>query len=557
MAKGFARWRATALATARALARTILPVAVVVATGLIACGVLIVAYAQILGEFAYAQLLAFMTTPESASWVIILTSVPVLLIFVLAFLTWAGVVTQVAGGAVSRARVSLLGAVGRSLMRSGPAALVGFLALLAVLVAIVATPVLIIVGLLGLALTPLARTAPRWPSIRSLVLLAIPLGFAAWLTARVALSLPSVWLSGSAIRGAFADAATRSRGREVEIVLALVIAGALSFGITEGAALLAAPLGEGWVLAIRIGALILVGPLVLVALTVQYLAVGKSTEVPPVAASPAARRRARIAVVTVVSMMIPVVFVGVPAPAQAAGANEVSFAIGVAPDSPVPTDSPTTISFYVNDHRSESRQPTGQVRIFIDDVEQPGTFLLPGPFTPLQFDYTFASGEHVVRGEYLGDADYAPSTQTLAVTAGDPAERIATTTAFTMTPASPSPAGAPITAHVVVTAVDGSSPPAASRSCSTGAATSSPRSASRQPTTVASTSPSRSHPACSGSWPTSRPTHHIRPAASTKLRSFRQTRRSSRSARMRPSRSSGNRRRSRRRSRATQHPPEP
>lgn len=317
MAKGFARWRATALATARALARTILPVAVVVATGLIACGVLIVAYAQILGEFAYAQPLAFMTTPESASWVIILTSVPVLLIFVLAFLTWAGVVTQVAGGAVSRARVSLLGAVGRSLMRSGPAALVGFLALLAVLVAIVATPVLIIVGLLGLALTPLARTAPRWPSIRSLVLLAIPLAFAAWLTARVALSLPSVWLSGSAIRGAFADAATRSRGREVEIVLALVIAGALSFGITEGGALL----GEGWVLAVRIAALILVGPLVLVALTVQYLAVGRSTEVPPVAASPVARRRARIAVVTVVAMMIPVVFVGAPAPAQAAGAN--------------------------------------------------------------------------------------------------------------------------------------------------------------------------------------------------------------------------------------------
>ena len=227
--------------------RAIPATALVVGVGTLAVGALLYGYAAIVGA-SYPALNSLVADPESATLALVLLMVPIAIIGTLAALVWTGIVTHVASAAIGRREVTLGAAALLSLRRTPRVLLVGFIALLLVALTLALSPIFVIAGLLGLAATPLlarSRFAERRPRLRTLALLAIPLGVAAWVFVRTALATTSVWLAGSRIRAAFRDAAERSRGREVGIVLSLVLAAALTIGATQGIALLFGMLNLG------------------------------------------------------------------------------------------------------------------------------------------------------------------------------------------------------------------------------------------------------------------------------------------------------------------------
>src|SRR5690606_10407738 len=91
------------------------------------------------------------------------------------------------------------------------------------------TPFLVLIGVVGLVLTPLVRVvqrrAPRlpWPSTRTLVVVAVPFGLAAAMVVRWALVLPAAVLERRSIWGAFARSAELTRA---EVGRIAVVAGA-------------------------------------------------------------------------------------------------------------------------------------------------------------------------------------------------------------------------------------------------------------------------------------------------------------------------------------------
>ncbi len=261
--------------------RAIPATALVVGVGMLAVAALLYGYAAIVGA-SYPALDSIVADPESATLALVLLMVPIAVIGILAALVWTGIVTHVASAAIGRREVTLGSAALTSLRRSPRVLLVGFLAVLLVALALAISPLFVIVGLLGLVVTPLlarSRFAERRPRLRTLVLLAIPLGVAIWAFVRTALATTSVWLAGSRVRAAFRDAADRSRGREVGMGLSLVVAAALTLGATQGLALLVGRLNLGPTadLFAQLVALIVAGPLVFVVLTVCYRQAGASS----------------------------------------------------------------------------------------------------------------------------------------------------------------------------------------------------------------------------------------------------------------------------------------
>lgn len=449
-------------------ARVILPVALAVLLGSVLVGILLALYAQLIATAGMAALAPLVTSPESATGVTVAIIVPIVLLAVLAVLVWAGIVVEQSSAVITERRVAIAGSAWRALKRSPRAAVVGLLAMLAVLLAIALTPVLVVAGLVGLAITPLARRsrfAGRWPRIRTLVLAAIPLAAALWVLARVSLALPSVWLAGSSIRGAFADSAERSRGRESALIAVVIAAGLLTVGVGQGLAFAASAFAlDAWGDAgAQIVALVLTGPLLLAGLTVQYHRAGV------VPALPTMRRpawRARTAVAVVIALVVPVVVPASPQPANAVGATPASLAILVGTDVlsseyAVPVTAGVATTIHVQATRSgsaEGVQPSGDLIISVDDVPLAGPFTLTGNPPTVSFDHVFTEGPHEIEVSYAGDDTFAAATAVGLVEAPVTAT-LPTTTTFTVTPPSPSAAGTTLTAHVTVDATDSDATP--------------------------------------------------------------------------------------------------
>lgn len=452
----------------RVHARVILPVALLVILGSALVGVLVALYAQLVATVGMAGLAPLVTSPESATAVTVAIIAPIVLIAVLAVLVWAGVVVEQSSAVLSERRVSLAGSAWRALKRSPRAAVVGLLVLLAVVLALALTPLLVLAGLVGLALTPLARRSrfsQRWPAIRTLVVAAIPLGAALWVLARVCLVLPSVWLAGSSIRAAFVDSAERSRGRELPLVVVVLVAGLLTVGVGQGLAFAASALGLGvWGDAgAQFLALVVTGPLLLAGLTTQYHSAGV---VPPL---PAMRRpawRTRTAVAVVMALIVPVVVPASPQPAAAVGTTPASLTIVAGLDVlsseyavPVTAGVATTIRINVMRAGSaEGDQPSGGVTVTVDDIPVEGTFTLTGNPPTVSFDHVFTEGPHEIEVFYAGDATFAAGSAVGLVDA-PVTTRLPTTTSFTVSPPSPSAAGTPLTANVTVDATDSDAVP--------------------------------------------------------------------------------------------------
>lgn len=442
----------------RVHARVVLPVGVIVVLGVVVVGLLIGIYAAILGRVAYLPLIEWAQSPETVTAATVIVIVPMLLLCAVASLVWAGVAVQVANAAATKRRISTGGAVLSSLRTVPRAAAIAVIVPGAVVLAVLLSPLLVLVGLVGLVLNRVRR---RW-STRSLVILAVPFGAAVVLLLRWSLALPSVWLGGSTVRGALADSATRTAGRKPALALVLALSGLVSIGVTEGLVALGGTLGFGGSseFIARLIAIILIGPLVPVALALQYRAAG---DAPPAAPRVEAgvSRRARVAVAVIFSLVIPFVVSANPAPAAAAGSQEVAFAISTVEVEPLSTSTPTTVRFILgNAHDAEAEPPTGEISISIDGTPLTGPFPLGGRGSVIDVPFTFTAGSHLIQALYAGDASYEAKAASLTVTAAGPApDSVFTTTELSITPAGTTAPGTTLTGHVAVTPNSGTSVP--------------------------------------------------------------------------------------------------
>lgn len=404
----------------RVTARVMLPVAIALALGAALILLLLVLYGRLAASSLMPAVTPLATTPDAVAAITVGLMAPVVLLAILAALVWAGIVVERAGAVLTRRRVALGGSAWRAFRRAPRAGLVTLLALLAVLLAIALTPLLVVGGLLGLALTPLARRsrlAERWPRIRSLVIAAVPFAAALLLLARVALAAPSVWLAGSKLRAAFRDASARARGREVPILLVILVSALVTAGVGWGFSALAGALGLGdtGATGAQLLTLAVVGPLLLVGLVVQY---HRADGIPALPRAPRRLWRSRTAIATATAMVVPFLVVGAPAPAMADDLRPVTLSIRVEP-SPVVAGATSTIIVTIPAEAPDGSQPTGDVQISVDGNPVSGSLTLSGSPRSVSVPFTF-TGSHVVVATYGGDTVFAGDTQSLTVTAGAP-----------------------------------------------------------------------------------------------------------------------------------------
>ncbi|MCA0218454.1 MAG: Ig-like domain-containing protein [Actinobacteria bacterium] len=445
----------------RALGRVIVPVGIAVVIGVVFAFILLLLYAQFIGPAAYGQLVVLASTAESESLAIIALLVPVILLAAFATLVWAAIVVLVAADTARGRAASVVGAAAVGIRQSPRAAAVALLVALGVLAALVLTPLIVIAGIVGLIIDLLARPRlDRWPTRATLITMAVPFGAAVRLAVRWTLALPSVWLAGSTARGALADSAHRVRGREVSVGVTLLTTALITSLATEGAVIGVGMLvpGDTPMLAARLLAVIVVGPLVLVAMTVLYCRSASRSSPAPARDAIAGRKGARVAIAVALSLLVPFAVVATPSPAFAA-ATTVTLATDLTSSvfgqtvtltatvagSPLPTG---TVSF---EARATAGPNTG-LGYFL------GSSTLDGAGVATLTTSTLLVGEYDLTAHYEGFSISEPSTSpavdlivqraqpTITVTsdlanprAGDTADITVTVTAAS--PGSGSPAG--------------------------------------------------------------------------------------------------------------------
>ena len=151
--------------------RAIPATALTVGVGILAVGALLYGYAAIVGAaYPVARLRRRRSRVDDAALVLLM--VPIAVIGMLAALVWTGIVTHAASAAIGRRDVRLASVVVLSLRRTPRVLLVGFLALVAFILALALSPIFVIAGVLGLLATPIlarSRFAERRPRVRTLV----------------------------------------------------------------------------------------------------------------------------------------------------------------------------------------------------------------------------------------------------------------------------------------------------------------------------------------------------------------------------------------------------
>ncbi|MFN8040949.1 MAG: Ig-like domain-containing protein [Acidimicrobiales bacterium] len=193
---------------------------------------------------------------STRGWVVLALEVgiPAVVLTAVTMLSGVAAMAQLSDD-IQAGRPPRLGRAVRRGLRRMPSALgvtIAYLAMVALLV--LATPVLVLVGLLGLVLTPIAllarrrRPSLRWPAPRTLVVLAVPFGALAYASVRWGLALPAAAVERNRPRAALRRSAALVEGRWWSTAVAL--AGALVAVVVVEA--LAYALGD--LLSVRAGA---------------------------------------------------------------------------------------------------------------------------------------------------------------------------------------------------------------------------------------------------------------------------------------------------------------
>lgn len=394
-----ARFSAAIRDALRVHARTIVPVGALVATGAVLYLVLLGLYALLVGVRVYESALA---SPDPMAPAVIGLMVFPTLLAVAAALTWAGSAARAASAAVDARRTSMPLAALHSL-RDVPRA-VGVIAVTfaAVLAAVVLTPVLVVLGVVGLLTRSTRR--PR----ADVIAMAIPFGVAVVVLTRWSLALQSVWLAGNGVRAAIADSAARVRGRGV-VVAASLLAALVVSGLAT--AFLTVQNAFGFVVTLVV--VILIGGLPTTVATVLYRHELRTPRQPAPSSA-----RVKVAAVLTFTLVLPLAIGSVPPAAQAAGGpGAVSFTIS-ADANPVLENTPTTVRFAVHNALTvEGTQPSGDIEITIDGSPVPGPHTL-SPNGNVELSRSFTAGDHTVAASYPGDASYEAKTASLIVRAG-------------------------------------------------------------------------------------------------------------------------------------------
>lgn len=199
-----------------------------------------------------AQLLGFggdeRSTPRDLVRLMVVVLVPFAVVMALLAATIAGAVAVISARVGQGLPARPVGSFRVALRRSPRTLAVLGLALASILATFVATPFLVVVGVVALAVTPVVRRLQRrwsrlpWPATRSLVVLAVPFGLAAMLVIRWALVLPAVVLERSSIRGAFARSlelscphvARIAQVAAVFVVIPVAVLGAVNARVLDG-----------------------------------------------------------------------------------------------------------------------------------------------------------------------------------------------------------------------------------------------------------------------------------------------------------------------------------
>jgi len=395
------------------------------------------AYAQGAGPAAY-RLVEPLSSGGATDMVVAgVTMLPLVLLAAALSLVWAGVVSFLAGGALSDGEVSTARAARRSAARLWPATLVVLAWVLAVALALVLTPVTVVLGILGLVAWLLVgheRWNDRRPSRGVLIALAIPLALPAIIAVRWALALPAVWLDSLGAKAALARSWDASAGRALRIGAVLVSMYGLVALLTASTGVIGNrldPTGVGSAVA-QVMVQLLLGAAPMVACTVLYLRArtGSSTAA---SALVAPRRGARVAKVAgamaVVLVAQAVLIPGAATPAAAADLETPRITFVTNPSEPLTPDSAFTLYVQVA-HPFQAEgidQPSGDITISVDGTPLTGPFTIDMvPFSAaIDVEVPFADGlpegSHSVELEYPGDANYTAQTGVTSLEVGAPA----------------------------------------------------------------------------------------------------------------------------------------
>lgn len=234
-------------------------------------------------------------------------------------------------------------AIGRALargLRRAPAVFVaGAMALVGITAVVVATPILVLVGVGGLLITPLVRLGARrwprwqrWPAPRRLVVLAVPFGAAVVVAVRWGLVLPAAALERNSPRRALRRSRDLVRGRTAVVALALVGGFGLYWVVQLACTVLErTALPVGVVVAVRLLSQVLLAALPIVVVTVifRHLAGPSDPDLAVVAPTPARppHLTATVVLVVVAVFASSTFIMGARAPRPAAAATLAAFTV--------------------------------------------------------------------------------------------------------------------------------------------------------------------------------------------------------------------------------------
>ncbi|MFT6292191.1 MAG: ABC-type multidrug transport system fused ATPase/permease subunit, partial [Ilumatobacter sp.] len=269
------------------------------------------AYAQLIGPRVSDQLNGKAETASDLVVFLTVIGMPLFLFLFAVGVVWAGAAAHVADGAVGHRSTSLVRATGSS-VRTLPAAVgTGLSWGLIVVAAFVLAPLISIVGLLGLIATPFARRnegSQRWPSVRTLVIAAIPFAVAALLALRLSLALPAVWLDGLRPRAALERSWQRVKGSTGVVGVVLTFASIATFAVVTLMVKAGQRFGleQGGIALAQLAAQLLVAPLLVIATVVLYRrgqTARLGNEIKDLAPLPGSRKR-QVAVGSAVAMAL-------------------------------------------------------------------------------------------------------------------------------------------------------------------------------------------------------------------------------------------------------------
>ena len=418
-----ARYLAT---IARVFARAWWRSAALVLMMCVVAGVAVWIYARTLGPEVFEALAPSASTLAERTGVSLLTALPLLLVFALLGTVWAGAMLLISDRVGRRLPVSTLRAVRAGFARCLVALGVSIVWFAAVLLAIVATPLLVVAGIAGLIIAALTRRSgrPAWlPRTPLLWVAAVPLGAAAFVAVRLSRALPASWIDERGILESMRTSWRETRGRVWRSGAVLAVAILLVELLTElGARIASAFTTEPlWAPLAQIAIQAILGSLPIIALAVLYRSDRPSGGTPAdakVAPSPGSRT-ARIAGAIAAALVVQGVgLTAVVAPASALDFSTPTVTVSTAPGSGIVEGNEMAISIRVRHavDGDDAELPTGTVTVDVNGNGAGAPLTLDEGNVSVPYPSGLPAGSYMLVVMYSGDANYSSAAGTLGFT---------------------------------------------------------------------------------------------------------------------------------------------